>query len=223
MVGIIIYLSPKLAFLVLVVTPLCIYPLSILAKKMKRYANLSQDKISLVIHKLSEVLNNFETIKSFKAEDMEVKKFEEKTNAFFGYTVKAEKNYALISPIMEIINAIAVGVTVVLGGLEVMEGRLSVGEFFSFVTALVMLYEPIKQLSLAHNRLEEMLASFERIQQFFAITPDIKEGDKPLSSPIEKIAFNNISLAYKDNPSKSVIKNLLHHHRASQLCSPHRS
>jgi subfamily B ATP-binding cassette protein MsbA len=99
---------------------------------------------------------------------------------------------------MEIIGAIAAAVVIMLGGMEVINGNLSVGAFFSFMTALFMLYTPIKKLSSVYNSFQKSIAANERINDIFATSSDIESGVEVLNNQIDTIHFNNISLKYDD-------------------------
>ena len=197
LIGVVAYNSPKLAFLALFIIPAMAYPLRIFAKKMKRYSKESQEKIATVLHKMNEVLNNFEIIKSFRTEQLESQKFKQKTKEYFDNHIQAEKTNAKVGPIMEIISALVLALTIIVGGSDVLSGNITPGAFFSFITALLMLYEPLKSLSLDYNRLQESIASYERLGQTLELVPSITDGDRELSEPIKSIAFEDVHLAYE--------------------------
>ncbi|HHD77552.1 MAG TPA: ATP-binding cassette domain-containing protein, partial [Campylobacteraceae bacterium] len=95
-----------------------------------------------------------------------------------------------------ILGALAAAAVIILGGQEVIDGQLSVGSFFSFLTALFMLYTPIKKVSRIFNQIQDAIAANERIQQLLQRTPQIKEGSKTFDETIERIAFEHVTLSY---------------------------
>jgi subfamily B ATP-binding cassette protein MsbA len=199
LIGVIIYQSAELAFYGLVVLPIVILPLSILAKKMKKLSFRSQEKNSDITSHLSEIFNNIEIIQANRAQDLETNKFMQHNLEFFKLNIKAVRNNALTSPIMEIIGALAAAAIIMVGGQQVIDGELTVGEFFSFMTALFMLYTPIKKVAATYNIMQNALAANERVNQIFALDSNIVGGDTKLDEKIEKITFKDVCLHYGDN------------------------
>jgi len=158
-----IYLSPILAFFALVVIPVTFYPLSILAKKMKKISRKAQEKNADVMIRLTESFNNIEVIKANASEDFEVNRFKKENQHFFDITMKGVKTNELISPMMEIFGAFGIALVIMLGGKEVIQGNMSVGSFFSFLTAIGMTFDPIKRLSSLYNKMQDAIAASERI------------------------------------------------------------
>jgi subfamily B ATP-binding cassette protein MsbA len=199
LVGVVIYQSPKLAFYGLVVIPLVIYPLSRLAKRMKKLAHQTQQKASILMTILGEIFNNIELIIANNSQKFQMTEFESQNQKMFDVTMKGVRTNALISPFMEIIGAVAASVVIIVGGMEVINGDLTVGAFFSFMTALFMLYTPIKRISSFYNQFQVAIASNERINEIFSKNADIKEGKYILKSKIEEISFKSVELRYDDN------------------------
>lgn len=196
LVGVVVYQSPKLAFYGLVVLPIIIYPLSKLAKKMKKLSHKTQEKVSSLTSILNEIFNNIELIIANNSQKTRTDSFQETNKEYFHLNMKGVKTNALVSPIMEIIGAIAAAVVIMLGGMEVINGHLSVGAFFSFMTALFMLYTPIKRLSSVYNSFQKSIAANERINDIFKTASDIHGGTKVLNQQIDTIHFKETSLKY---------------------------
>jgi len=198
LIGVVIYQSPKLAFYGLVVIPLVIYPLSRLAKRMKKLAHQTQQKASLLMTILGEIFNNIELIIAHNSQKFQMTEFQNQNQNMFNVTVKGVRTNALISPFMEIIGAIAASIVIIIGGMEVINGTLTVGAFFSFMTALFMLYTPIKRISSFYNQFQVAIASNERINNIFAQEAEILEGTKEIQKEIDQIVFKNVELRYED-------------------------
>jgi len=199
LMGVVIYQSPKLAFYGLVVIPLVIYPLSKLAKKMKKLSHKTQEKISSLTSILNEIFNNIELIIANNSQKSRSVEFETTNKEYFHLNMKGLKTNALVSPIMEILGSIAAALVIMLGGMEVINGDLSVGEFFSFMTALFMLYTPIKKISSVYNSFQKSIAANERIGSIFETSSDIMTGKKVLDNDINAIQFKDVSLKYDEN------------------------
>ncbi len=204
LIGYVIYLSPKLSFFALIILPLALWPLSKLAKKMKKISHKSQEKISDLTSRLSEIFNNIEIIKANAAEKFEIDKFKHDNEKYFYYNLKAIKTNELVSPLMETLGAVAVAAVIIVGGREVISDQMSVGSFFSFTAALFMLYTPIKRISSLYNKMQDAVAASERIFYIIDQIPNIKSGNKKIDK-INEIAFDNVSLKYED---KEALKNI---------------
>ena len=194
--GYVIYESPKLAFYFLIIMPLAIYPLSILAKKMKKYSKFSQESTSDMTSRLGEIFSNIEVIKANSSQELESKKFAKENQNVFKYLLKQVKVNALTSPIMEILGSVAIGLVIYIGGTEVIEGRMTVGAFFAFATALFMLYTPIKRISNLYNQAQDAIVANERMFELLNNEPTIKSGTIELNEQIKHISIMHTSLNY---------------------------
>ena len=191
----VIYMSPKLAFYFLIVMPMALFPLQLLAKKMKRYSKSSQESAADLTSRLTEMFNNMEIIKSNSSQSFEQEKFSKENMHFFKLSVKQSKINALVSPVLEFFGSIAIAVAIYVGANEVINDQMSVGSFFAFVTALFMLYDPIKKFSNIHNQMQDALAATERIEELFKEKPHITSGSLMLES-VNRIRFENVALHY---------------------------
>ena len=194
----IIYESPKLAFYFLIIMPLALYPLSRLAKKMKKYSKLSQESTSDMTARLGEIFSNIEVIKANSTQELEASKFEKENQNVFKYFLKQVKVNALTSPIMEILGSVAIGLVIYIGGTEVIEGRMSVGAFFAFATALFMLYTPIKRISKLYNQSQDAVVANARMFELLNQQPTIVSGTKELNEKITHLSIMHTSLNYGD-------------------------
>ncbi|MDD2896761.1 MAG: ABC transporter ATP-binding protein [Aliarcobacter sp.] len=198
LIGLVIYHSPELAFYGLIVLPLAIYPLSRLAKRMKKLSFKSQESNSDITTSLNESFNNIEIIKANSSEKIEATKFSIHNMIFFKYNMKALKTNTLTSPLMEIIGSFAFASVILVGGSKVISGELSTGTFSSFIAALFMLYTPIKKLSSLYNKMQDALAANERINDMFAQKATIEAGELIFPKNIQTINFKDILLKYDD-------------------------
>jgi subfamily B ATP-binding cassette protein MsbA len=198
LVAYVIFLNPELAFYGLIVMPLALYPISILAKKMKKLSFKSQESASDITSHLSEVFNNVEIIKANSTEKIELKKFEEHNKNFFKVNIKSVKTNELTSPIMEFVGAIAAALVIIFGGNQVIEGTMTAGTFLSFIAALFMLYTPIKRIASIFNALQDAIAAHERILSIYNANPTILSGKENIPSDISSIEFKNVELKYNN-------------------------
>mgnify|MGYP001639811844 FL=1 len=202
---VVIYQSPKLAFFALVVMPVAIYPISRLAKRMKKISKQSQEKTSDITSALSEIFTNIEIIKANNAQEYEHSRFVDENNKFFRLNLKSVKIEQLVSPLMETIGSIGVAAVIIIGGKDVIDGQINMGAFFSFLTALFMLYTPLKRIVNIYNKMQDAIAASERTFFLMDKVSQIKDGEKVLSEEINLIKFNDVCLNYGD---KEVLKGI---------------
>ena len=196
LLGVVIYQSPKLALFALVGLPVVIVPLRMIARRLKKLSHRSQEKTSDITSRLTEIFNNIEIIKARSAEPFELEKFKKENQAFFELNMKTTKTSQLSSPLMETIGAIGIAVVIVAGGHQVIEGHMSVGSFFSFLTALFMLYGPIKKITSIYNDLQNALAASERI--IYLLDQEAKivsEGRRDVGD-VGLLSFRDVTLSY---------------------------
>jgi subfamily B ATP-binding cassette protein MsbA len=201
----VIWLNPILAFYSLVVMPLTIYPLMRIAKRLKRLSLNSQEKNADVVTRLTEVFNNNEVIKANATEKFEIDRFSKDNWHFFQLTMKAVYTNALVSPIMEIVGAIGLAGVIYMGGQEVYNDNMSVGEFTAFLTAVGLVFQPIRRVSSIYGKIQDSIAATERVFEIFDLTSAIKNGNKELTQDITSIRFENVSLFYDE---KQALKNI---------------
>lgn len=202
---VVVYQSPKLAFFALVVMPVAIYPISRLAKRMKKISKQSQEKTSDITSALSEIFTNIEIIKANNAQKYEHSRFVDENNKFFRLNLKSVKIEQLVSPLMETIGSIGVAAVIIIGGKDVIDGHINMGAFFSFLTALFMLYTPLKRIVNIYNKMQDAIAASERTFFLMDKVSQIKDGQKELNEEINLIKFKGVRLSYGD---KEVLKGI---------------
>jgi len=196
LISYIIYLNPMLSFYTLVVVPLAIIPLMSIARRLKKYSHRSQEKNADIVTRLTEVFNNSEIIKANDTQEFELKRFNVQNWQFFKINMKTVYIGALVPPLMEMLGVAGLAAVIYVGGKEVFEGRMSVGEFTAFITAVGLVFEPIRKLSATYAKIQDAIAASERVFEVLDTKPKIVDGEKILSEDIKKIEFQNVSLLY---------------------------
>ena len=197
LMGVVFYQNYKLAFFIFILLPVVIYPVTRISKKIKKYSKETQSKTAELNQNLSEVFRNIETIKAYNSKDYEVDNFEKLNSNYLKTNLKILKAEGILRPIMETLNATIAAIVIIVGGKEVIAGSMSVGAFFSFMTALFMLTDPIKKISFTYSRFQDAIAANERLKSIISIKPTINSGSKELEK-VESIEFKNATLKYGD-------------------------
>lgn len=205
LIGYVIYLNATLAFFALVVLPLVIIPITLIAKRLKRLSHRSQEKNADVVTRLSEVFNNAEMIKLNATEEYETKRFDEENWRFFNINIKSVYTSQLSSPILEIVASIGLAMVIYMGAREVYAGRMSVGGFTSFLTAVGLVFQPARGLGIIYSKMQDAIAASERIFNVINIDNKIKDGTVLLKDEIKNISFLHADLHYEQ---KQALKNI---------------
>ena len=198
LISVVFYQSLSLAFFAFIILPLAFYPVSVFAKKLRKLGLIFQEQSASMLSVLSEIFTNMELIKSFTAEKTEREKFNKEADKIAKISVRGMRIDALISPMMESFGSIGVAAVIIVGGREVIEGSLSVGSFFSFLTALFLAYGPVRKLSRIYAQLQNSLAASSRTFYLIDQIREIKEGSEELAEDINKIEFKNLHLSYEN-------------------------
>ena len=198
LVGYIIYLNPTLAFSALVGIPLIIYPLILIARKLKKYSHRSQAKNADVLTRLTEVFNNSEIIKANATEKYEMKRFSLQNWQYFKINMKSVYVGESVSPFMEIIGATGLAAVIYLGGREAYNGNMTPGEFIAFLTAVGQVFQPIRRIGSIYSKVQDAVAASERVFEILDTANKIVDGEKKLTEDIHEIEYKDVILKYND-------------------------
>ena len=198
LIFVVIYQSPKLALVSLIVIPLAIFPLSLIIKRLKKLSHKTQEKNADITSRLNEIFNNIEVIKTSSGESIEVERFRRENDEFFKLNMKSFLINQMNNPTMEVLGAFIVGGVILVGGHSVIGGEMSAGAFFSFTTALFMAYTPIKRLINAIVGMQSAIVASDRILEVMDRKASIIDGDKKIEGKIENIRFDSVSFGYEE-------------------------
>jgi subfamily B ATP-binding cassette protein MsbA len=196
--GVIFYRNWKLAIIAFIIFPLAILPIKEFGKRLRKFSRKSQQRMGSITTFLHETIVGNRIVKAFNMEDYEKRRFTEENERFFKIVLKRVKIRAFSHPLMELLGGIGVAAIIWVGGYSVIRGELTPGTFFSFMTALFMLYAPIRDLSKVNLEVQEGLAAAIRVFELLDTTPDIKEeeGAIPLPPISKGIEFQRVTFKY---------------------------
>ncbi len=207
LVGVIFYTDWKLALIAIVVFPLTIYPISLFGKKMRNVTTSTQVTMGTLNSLLQETISGTRIVKAFGMEKYESKRFAMENERLFKYNMKAVSVNAISSPFMDFLGGLGIAAVIFYGGYNVLHGTSTPGTFFSFIAALLMLYEPVKRLTNINNTINQGIAGADRIFSIIDLTPDIEDKSGAINLPPIKhgIDIENVTFRYEKNP---VLKNV---------------
>lgn len=200
LLGVVFYRNWQLALISLIVVPLTIYPAQKIGRRIKNLSRQGQEKLGDIAGILQETYAGIKVIKAFGLEEREVAKFSGNNTQFYGVMRRSIKYEALSTPMMEFITSFGVAAVVWAGGASVMGGKMTAPEFFSFVTAMVLMYNPIKKLSGTYNSIQRSLGAAERVFEIIDAEPEIVDAPdaKPLDRVRGEVEFRNVTFSYQD-------------------------
>ena len=214
---VIFYQDWGMAFISLVLIPIAAIPLVYFGRKVKKRGIQSQETIGELANFMSESAMGNKIVKAYNMEEFEINKFRQLNHKHFRINAKIALAYSLAAPVMDVIGGLVAAGLFTIGMHRISVNTLSPGQFISFLTALFMMYSPIKRLSMAHNDYQQGKAGFERVQQIINTVNPIQ--DRPSAIEIKNIRgeveFRNVSFAYQ--PGVPVLKNISFDARANEL------
>lgn len=202
LVFVIFYRDWKLAIIAAFVFPLTIYPIAKFGQKMRKVATRTQVTMGSLTSLLQETISGTRIVKAFGMEEYEGNRFSKENESLFKLYMKAISIKAISSPFMEFLGGLGIAAIVFYGGYQVIEGTSTPGTFFSFLTALIMLYEPVKRLTNVNNTIQQGIAAAIRVFNIIDLTPEIKNSDTAVDLPkiSDKIEIKNVTFRYDEEP-----------------------
>jgi len=165
LLGVIFYRNWQLAILCFVVLPVTIYPAQLIGKKIKNAARRSLDVMGGIGSILQETFSGIKVIKAFGLETRVIARFRGENLAYLNQYKRFIKYESLAMPVSELIISLGIAAVVFLGGHQVMSGRMSPSELFSFIAAMIMLFNPVKKLQGSYNVVQRSAGGAERVFQ----------------------------------------------------------
>jgi subfamily B ATP-binding cassette protein MsbA len=196
--GFMLYTDAFLALLSLVVFPVCVAPVIIFGKKVRKYSRQSQEYLADLSTVVQENVSGIRVVKAFGMEQYEEEKFDRENRSVFGRLIKTVLARNVNEPLMELV----AGLGVVAMMVYVRARHLEVGDFFAFAAALGMMYQPAKMLGKVHMEIQKAMGAAERIFALLDEPIDVVESPDAVifDEPVREIRLENVAFAYDDAP-----------------------
>jgi len=199
--GVIFYRDWKMAFFAMIVLPVAFFPVVEFGRRVRRVSTGCQEAMAEMTSFLHETFVGNKIVKAFGMEEYEKKRFAEKTLHLFRLEMKAVIARSLSSPVMEFLGGVGIAFIIWYGGSRVIDGTSTPGTFFSFMAAVLMLYDPVKKLSRLNNSVQQGIAASDRVFDIIERKSDIKELPNPfeIKAGPHRVTFRNVSLKYDED------------------------
>ncbi len=204
---VIFYRDWKMALFAFIVLPIAFIPVVEFGRRVRKVSTGCQEAIADLSSFLHETFAGNKIVKAFGMELYEKKRFHEKTLNLFKLEMKAVIAKSLSSPIMEFLGGLGIAFIIWYGGSKVIFGTSTPGTFFSFMAAVLMLYDPVKKLSGLNNAIQRGLAASDRVFDIIDRKSEIVEDDNPveIQSKPHRVTFDNVFFKYDE---EMVLKNI---------------
>lgn len=201
LVAVMFYQDWMLASLSFFVFPLTVLPIIKLGRRIRRVTANTQEEWGLFTTLIEQCFQGIRVVKAYGMSAYESGRVSGIVEKIFKLNFKASRTRSWSSPIMETLGGAAVTVVIVYGGARVIDGATTAGAFFSFITALLMAYQPLKALANLNANLQEGLSAAQRVFEVLDTKPSIVDlpDAKPLDIKGGAIRFQDVHFAYSED------------------------
>ena len=179
--------------------PLAVFPIVRLGRRVRAVTADTQEEMGQLTTLLEQTFQGIRVVKAYGMEEYEKRRMGEIIQRIVRLAFRAARIRALSSPIMETLGGAAVAIVIIYGGFRVIGQQTDPGAFFSFLTALLLAYEPMKKLAMLNANLQEGLAGAQRLFDLLDVEPGIHEkpAARPLSVSAGRIRLEDVRFAYE--------------------------
>jgi subfamily B ATP-binding cassette protein MsbA len=199
LIGYIFYLNWKLAAFSVIVLPFAGIAFSKFSRRFRRTSTRMQEQVGGLASHLHETITGIRIVKAFGMEEYESRRFAAKNRELFNSFMRNIKTSALSHPVMETISMVGTSLVVLYALYAIIEWNiLTVGDFFSFLGALVFFYRPLKELNGINNVIQDGIAAAKRIFEVLDTEPEIRDrpGAVALPRDFRAIGFREVTFRY---------------------------
>lgn len=206
----VIYLSWRLSLIFLVLLPIIAVIVKSVSKIFRRLSHGIQDVVGEVTHVSEEMIEGHRVVKLFGGIDYESRRFDEVNRRSRWLQLRSTAAQAASLPIMEFIASIGIAFVIYLATSGTLLESMNVGSFVSFVTAVLMLMEPLRRLAQVNPTLQKGIAAGESIFELIDMPPERDLGRHHISRVTGRIEFRDVSFRYSENKNDVLKKIDLH-------------
>ena len=208
LIAVLFYNSWQLAIVAVIILLCALYPLTTVRRKIKSIMDKSVFSGAAVMTHYNEAFNGNRVITSYNLYDYINGSFKETLRSVFKLGMKMVQRTGMMSPMMHFIVSLGIAAVIWLGSYLIVTKQITPGNFVSFITALIMLYNPIKSIGNNFNSVQMSLIAMERMFKMLEAQPDIcsKENAKKLGKIKKSIDYKDVCFEYVNN--KPILKNI---------------
>ncbi len=197
LVAVLLYNSAILAVIGVVVMTIAVTPVSLIRKRIKKVSNATMVVIGNMTTIMNETFSGNKIMTAYNLQQAQNEKFDRQINEQFNLTMSLTKRVGWMSPIMYFVCSIGIALVMAFGNHLILSGKMTAGSFASFVTSLLLLYKPVKNLGGQLANLQTNFVAMSRVFELFDLQPEICSGNKIITNLNDEIVFNNVNFEYE--------------------------
>ena len=203
MIGLVIYVAwnhPIWFGIALVAGPMIAVPAVLANRKLRKLAHRQRENWGETLTSYEECFHGIRAIKAENNEPQEIRRLDRVIDLRRAVGAKAARTGALMTPVVDVVTAVALIAVLIYGGRAVIAGEAQAGTLMAFVAALMLLYEPLKRIVNLNALIQMVVASVQRIYEVLDMRPTIldRPGAAALAEPGGEIVFDHVTFAYDD-------------------------
>jgi len=211
MISYLMYLNWQLSLASLLLFPICIFPVALFGRRVRKASREGQQKLADLVTILQETISGVRIVKAFGMEPYEINRFILRSRSVFSRLMRVAKARAAVEPIIVTISLSALAIVFLYAKWSQMQS----GQLIAYAAALVAMYEPAKKLSRIHIGIQESSAGADRI--FEILDTPVTIQNKPdaivLDGPVTEIEFRDVGFAYEH---EQILKEISLHVRVGE-------
>ncbi|MFL2817969.1 MAG: ABC transporter ATP-binding protein [Alphaproteobacteria bacterium] len=209
LIGVMFYLDWTLALITFLLFPIVSVPIYKIGQKINILSKRAQSQVGELTTLLNQNFQNIQTIKSFQLEEKEINNTKGQIFKRVSYLYKMVRARRIIEPIIEIISGASIGFILTYTGYRIINGQSTIGELTAFITALIMISDPIRSLGTLNAVYQEGIAAVDRVYSLYDRCNEIKDAEnaKELDTSEAALTFKDVTFKY-DNEDRNILDNI---------------
>jgi subfamily B ATP-binding cassette protein MsbA len=210
MVGVVILAGGKMAWVLLLFIPVIFSSARRIGRKVRTTTRTGQDKLAEIQNIVHETITGNRIVKAFGMELWEMRRFRKAADRLLSANIRSVAVQSISSPLMDFLGAVAIALLLYLGRMQILHGDTS-GDFVTFLSAVIMLYDPVRKFPMYYNSFQQALGASEEIFKFMDATDDVQEKKRAfvLKGFKEGIRFEDVGFAYEsEGETKQVLRGI---------------
>ncbi len=211
MVGVVIVVGGKMAWVLLLFIPVIYSSARRIGRRVRTTTRSGQDKLAEIQNIVHETITGNRIVKAFGTELWEMTRFRRAADRLLHANIRSVAVQSISSPLMDFLGAVAIALLLYLGRLSILHDD-SAGGFVTFLSAVIMLYDPVRKFPMYYNSFQQALGASEEIFRFMDAVDDVQEKKRAfvLKGFSDGIRFENVGFAYEseDGETKQVLRDI---------------
>ena len=201
-ISVLLHLDAKFTFIALVLFPLCMLPVVVYGKRIRKSGRQEEEQSGAMISILQETFAGIRVIKSFAREDYQVAQFDSANMGQFHTAIRVRRYTEVVGPMVEIVAALGVGLALV----YVHYAGMQLTTFVALTGGLFLLYQPIKQISRMHVQIQKCRAASDHIFKLLELQPTVRDAEDAveLTHCNGEVDFRHLYFQYDNAPTPAL-------------------